>query len=131
VLLERCILNQDHVTAAVKAALDAKPGAVGTTLPKPPGVLIYKVMDRIFAILETRAIAAVIVKCDPALAEILRAQYSGIGHRSHLDRRYWICVSLDADVPADEVERLVAHSYELVRAKLTRKQKAELEALSC
>jgi hypothetical protein len=55
VLLERCILNQDHVTAAVKAALDAKPGAVGTTLPKPPGVLIYKVMDRIFAILETRA----------------------------------------------------------------------------
>jgi predicted DNA-binding protein (MmcQ/YjbR family) len=39
-------------------------------------------------------------------------------------------VRLDADVPADEVERLVAHSYELVRAKLTRKQKAELEALS-
>jgi predicted DNA-binding protein (MmcQ/YjbR family) len=39
-------------------------------------------------------------------------------------------VNLDADVPAEEIERLVTHSYELVRAKLTRKQKAELEALS-
>ena len=28
------------------------------------------------------------------------------------------------------IERLAAHSYELVRAKLTRKQQAELEALS-
>jgi predicted DNA-binding protein (MmcQ/YjbR family) len=39
-------------------------------------------------------------------------------------------VSLDADVPADEIERLAAHSYELVCADLTRKQKAELAALS-
>jgi predicted DNA-binding protein (MmcQ/YjbR family) len=32
-------------------------------------------------------------------------------------------------VPSEEIERLAAHSYELVCAKLTRKQ-AELEALS-
>ncbi|MGH8218356.1 MAG: MmcQ/YjbR family DNA-binding protein, partial [Steroidobacteraceae bacterium] len=51
---------------------------------------------------------------------------AGIGHRSHLDRRYWISVSLDADVPAKELKRLIAHSYELVCAKLTGKQKAEL-----
>jgi predicted DNA-binding protein (MmcQ/YjbR family) len=35
-------------------------------------------------------------------------------------------VSLDADVPAREVERLAAHSYELVCSNLTRKQQAEL-----
>jgi predicted DNA-binding protein (MmcQ/YjbR family) len=60
----------------------------------------------------------------------MRTKYEGIGHRSHLDRRFWISVNLDSDVPASEVKRLVAHSYELVRAKLTRKQKAELEALA-
>jgi predicted DNA-binding protein (MmcQ/YjbR family) len=87
-------------------------------------------MDKMFAILEMRRVEAVILKCDPNLAEILREQYAGVSHRSHLDRRYWICVNLDADVPAEEIERLVTHSYELVRAKLTRKQKAELEALS-
>jgi predicted DNA-binding protein (MmcQ/YjbR family) len=46
------------------------------------------------------------------------------------NRRFWISVNLDGDVPADEVERLMGHSYELVCAGLTRKQKAELAALS-
>ena len=117
------------MTAAVKAALEAKPGAVGAPLPSAPGVMIYKVMGKMFAILETRRVEAVILKCDPYLIEILREQYTGIGHRSHLDRRFWICVNLDGDVPVEEIERLATHSYELVCAKLTRKQKAELEAL--
>jgi predicted DNA-binding protein (MmcQ/YjbR family) len=90
---------------------------------------MYKVMGKMFAILENRRLAAVILKCDPSTAEILRQQYSGVGHRSHLDRRYWICVNLEADVPVEEIERLATQSYDLVCAKLTRKQRAELAAL--
>jgi predicted DNA-binding protein (MmcQ/YjbR family) len=115
---------------ALKAVLEAKPGAVGAPLPSAPGVLLYKVMGKMFAILSTRGEAYLILKCDPHLAEILREQYAGVGHRSHLDRRFWIAVTLDADVPPDEIERLVDGSHDLVRAGLTRKQKAELEALS-
>jgi len=92
-------------------------------------VVIYKVMGKMFAILECRRIQNVILKCDPHLAEILRQQYAGVGHRSHLDRRFWISVNLVADVPAEEVERLAAQSYDLVCAGLTRKQKAELAEL--
>jgi predicted DNA-binding protein (MmcQ/YjbR family) len=62
------------------------------------------------------------------IADILREQYAGVGHRGHLDRRFWISIDLNADVPADEIERLAAQSYELVCAKLTRKQRAELAA---
>ena len=119
-------------TAAVKAVLQSKPGAVAQPMAAPrastPSVLIFKVMGKMFAILSVRGAENVILKCDPHLAEILREQYAGVGHRSHLDRRHWISVSLDADVPAEEVERLAAHSYDLVCAKLTRKQKAELAA---
>jgi predicted DNA-binding protein (MmcQ/YjbR family) len=117
-------------TAALQAALAAKPGAVGAPLPSASGVVIYKVMGKMFAILEDRRIRNVILKCDPHLAEILREQYAGVGHRSHLDRRFWISISLDADVPPEEVERLAAASYDLVCAGLTRKQKAELAALA-
>ena len=116
--------------AALKAELDAKPGAVGAPLPSAQGVVIYKIMGKMFAILESRRLECVILKCDPHLADELRQQYAGVGHRSHLDRRFWICVDLDADVPLEEIGRLAAHSYELVRANLTRKQKAELEGLS-
>ena len=116
--------------AALQAALDARPGATGAPLPSAKGVVIYKVMGKMFAILSLRGDPYVILKSDPHLAEILRQQYAGVGHRSHLDRRFWISVTLDADVPPDEIERLVAQSYDLVRAKLTAKQKAELAALS-
>jgi predicted DNA-binding protein (MmcQ/YjbR family) len=119
-----------QTTRTVKAALDAKPGATSAQLPSAPGVLLYKVMGKMFAILELRKLEAVIVKCDPALVDVLKQQYTGVGHRSHLDRRFWICVNLDADVPATEIKNLIALSYDLVRTKLTHKQKAELEALS-
>ncbi|CAN5866786.1 hypothetical protein BH11PSE1_BH11PSE1_30230 [soil metagenome] len=115
---------------ALQALLDAKPGAVGAPLPSAKGVFLYKVMGRMFAILTLRGEPSVILKCDPHLVEILKDQYQGVGHRSHLDRRFWICVTLGSDVPAGEIERLVAGSYDLIRAGLTRKQRAELEALS-
>ncbi len=123
-------MSRNQRTLSLQAALAAKPGAVCAPLPSAPGVVMYKVMDKIFAILEMRRIEAVILKCDPGLAEILRAQYAGVGHRSHLDRRFWICVDLDADVPEGEILRLAAQSYALVCDKLTRKQKAELAALA-
>lgn len=118
-----------HALAA-KSAIEAQPGAVGGTLASARGVVLYKVMGKMFAILSVRGDEYVILKCDPGLSEILRGQYLGIGHRSHLDRRYWISVALDADVPAKEVKRLAAHSYELVCEKLTRKQKADLATRS-
>jgi predicted DNA-binding protein (MmcQ/YjbR family) len=121
-------------TLALKAVLEAMPGAVGQPMTAATGttplVLIFKVMGKMFAILSLRGAQNVILKCDPHLAEVLREQYAGVGHRSHLDRRFWISVDLDADVPAAEIERLAAQSYDLVRAGLTRKQRAELEALA-
>jgi predicted DNA-binding protein (MmcQ/YjbR family) len=129
--MERAKLSRR--TAAVKTRLDAMPGAAAEPVSAPrastPNALIYKVMGKTFAILSIRGVEAVSLKCDPHLAEILRETYSGVGQRYHMDPRHWISVSLDADVPAKEIARLVAHSYELVCAKLTRKQQAELAAL--
>jgi predicted DNA-binding protein (MmcQ/YjbR family) len=117
-------------TAAVKAWIEAKPGAQGRAFTprknSPPLVVIYKVMGKVFAILSVRGVEDVILKCDPMLASVLRKDYTGVGHRSHLDRRFWISVRLDADVPLREVRRLVSLSYDLVCTKLTAKQRAAL-----
>ncbi len=117
----------DEVVAAVKAAIEALAGATATPVPSAKGVTMYKLMGKVFAVLEDRKIRCVILKCDAHLAEILREQYAGVGHRSHLDRRFWICVDLEADVPAEEIVGLVTGSYTLIRESLTRKQKAALE----
>ena len=88
--------------------------------------MMYKIMGKMFAIVGLGKIEHVILKCDPHLVEVLRETYAGVGHRSHLDPRFWISVELDADVPADEVARLADNSYDLVCAGLSRKQRAEI-----
>jgi len=111
------------------ARLDCKPGATHSPAPTPvgrtPSAMIYKVMGKMFAIVGLTN-AFVILKADPYRVELLKEAYSGVGHRSHLDRRYWISVSLDADVPWDEIEGLVDRSYELVCETLSRKQREQL-----
>jgi hypothetical protein len=74
-------LSRD-ITSLVKAALEAKPGAIGAPLPSAPGVALYKIMGKMFAILESRRVEVVILKCDPLLVDILKEQYSGVGHRA-------------------------------------------------
>lgn len=127
-------MNLLDQAAALKTVLDAMPGAVAEPMTAARGskplVLIYKIMGKMFAILSLRAEPFVILKCDPYRAELLRETYDGVGHRSHLDRRYWISIDLDSDLPADEIRALVAHSWDQVAATLTRRQKEELASLS-
>ena len=130
-----CGLKLGKHTIAVKSWIEARPGAVPKLVSarkgSAPMAIIYKVMDKIFAILSVRGIESVILKCDSHLAQLLRKQYSGVGHRSDPDRRYWISVTLAADVPVKELKRLVSQSYDLICSKLTSKQKAELARLLC
>src|SRR6187551_2501129 len=105
------------------------PGAIATPMTASRGsnplVLVYKIAGKMFAILSLRAEPFVIVKCDPFRADHLRETYAGVGHRSHLDRRFWISVDLDADIAADEIEALISHSWEQVAATLPGKQRQE------
>jgi len=118
---------------AVMVRLRDKPGATAAPVSAPlgrrPTAMVYKVMGKMFAIVGLSKVEHVILKCDPHVVEVLKLTYAGVGHRSHLDRRYWISVELDADVPADEIARLVDQSYDLVCETMTRKQRAELGAL--
>jgi predicted DNA-binding protein (MmcQ/YjbR family) len=131
-VVEQRVGNHGRRVAALMAVLQSKAGARARPISAPraasPSALIYYVSGKMFAILSVRGAEYVILKCDPALADLLRSQYTGVGHRTHLDKRYWIAVDLDADVPSKEIKRLVQHSYDLVCANLTRKQLAEIRA---
>ena len=91
------------------------PGA-RETFPFTPGVSVFKTPNgKMFAIsIATQEPPAVSVKCDPDLAEALRHDYEAIVEGYHLNKRHWITVTLDADVPDDRVRELVEDSYDLV-----------------
>ena len=88
---------------------------------------VFKVGGKIFAISRLgRKPLQVSLKCEPALAEGLRAAHPEIIPGYHLNKRHWNTVALDGSVPDEEVLELVDHSYDLVLAGLTRAQRDKL-----
>jgi predicted DNA-binding protein (MmcQ/YjbR family) len=82
--------------------------------PFGPGVSVYKVAGKVFAILHPADDPKVTLKCDPALALELRAQFPAVTAGYHANKRHWNTVLLDGTVPEDELRDMVEHSYDRV-----------------
>lgn len=105
--------------------------AAEETVPFGPGVLVYKVMGKMFALLPDEVApgenATISLKVAPHLGELLRESFAGVAPGYHLNKQHWITVTMGGDVPDDETRALIAQSYELVVKGLTRAQRAELQ----
>jgi predicted DNA-binding protein (MmcQ/YjbR family) len=92
-------------------------GAVARALPEvtesepfAPGLPVYKVAGKVFAILQPGE--QVTLKCDPDFALELRAQYPAVTPGYHTNKRLWNTVRLDGTVPDDELAELIRHAWE-------------------
>ncbi len=72
--------------------------------------------------------ALVNLKCDPRLGELLREQYPEVLPGFYCDKRTWIAVLLDGDLPDPVLEDLCGRSYALVVEKLPKYVQRELAA---
>jgi predicted DNA-binding protein (MmcQ/YjbR family) len=91
------------------------PGAE-ETFPFEPGVSVFKASNgKMFAVsVTTSEPLDVSVKCDPELGAALRRDFDAIAEGYHLNKRHWITITLNADVPDARVKELVEDSYALV-----------------
>jgi predicted DNA-binding protein (MmcQ/YjbR family) len=69
---------------------------------------------------------SVSLKCEPALAEQLRAAHPEITGAWHMNKMHWNGVRLDGDLPDAMIRDMVEDSYDLVVATLSRKQQEQL-----
>ena len=104
---------------AIHALLRVKPSAVAER-PFGPDHVVYKIGGRMFAIVADTEKVWFTLKCDPVLSEVLRQQYAAISPGYHTDKRHWITIRQDHALPDAEVSRLIDHSYDQVRGKLSR-----------
>jgi predicted DNA-binding protein (MmcQ/YjbR family) len=108
--------------------LNERPGAV-EDYPFGDDVAVFKVGGRVFALCALGGQpGSVSLKCDPTLAEALRDRYPAVTPGYHLNKRHWNTIELDGSVPGDELAELVDHSWELVVAKLPRRERDALGA---
>ncbi len=89
--------------------------------PFGPAPSVFKVGGKIFAIsdLESSPLK-VSVKCEPELAEQLRATYSAVVPGYHLNKRHWNTVTLDGSLEDATVLEMIEDSYDLVIAGLSK-----------
>ncbi len=60
------------------------------------------------------------LKCDPLEADFLRKVYAGVTPAYHMNKTHWNTVTLDGDVPMDELKRMIQQSHRLSRPKRRR-----------
>jgi predicted DNA-binding protein (MmcQ/YjbR family) len=56
------------------------------------------------------------LKCAPELSEILREKYETVLPGYHLNKKHWNTIILSGQLPLEEIEGLIRHSYDLVNS---------------
>lgn len=84
-------------------------------------VAVYKMgpkdAGKMFALVtEGKQPVQISLKCDPILAETLREKYETVQPGYHLNKKHWNTLVLTGQLPWDEVQALIRHSYDLVAA---------------
>ena len=86
--------------------------------PFGEGTAVYKFghdndgKGKIFAIIaEGSKPPRISLKCDPQLAEVLRAKYESVQPGHHLNKKHWNTIVCTGQLKDDELEDLMRHSY--------------------
>ncbi|MEX2596899.1 MAG: MmcQ/YjbR family DNA-binding protein [Salibacteraceae bacterium] len=106
----------------------AKPGG-SEDLPFDENTLVFKVMGKMFALCDLDAFESVNLKCDPIKAVEYRERYEGVSAGYHMNKKHWNTVLTDGSVPEELLRHMINHSYELVVAKLPKRDREVLSAL--
>ena len=65
------------------------------------------------------------VKCEPDMVGLLTQTY-GFLPGYHMNKKYWISVYFNQDVPDEKIKELVRKSYDIVVKSLTKKEREML-----
>lgn len=78
-------------------------------------VAVYKVAGKMFALIpEGKAPVRISLKCDPQLAVLLRDKYESVMPGYHLNKKHWNTIVLSGQLPWEDIQGFIRHSYNLV-----------------
>lgn len=107
----------------------AKPGTT-EGFPFDDKVLVFKAMNKMFALTNVDEFASVNLKCDPERAVVLREEHDGnIVPGYHMSKKHWNTILTDGSVPDQLIFELIDHSYQLIIDSLPKKVREEWEKL--
>ena len=97
--------------------------AVTESFPFDETTLVFKVGNKMFALMSLDDGFGINLKCDPELAIQLRDRHSYVTPGYHMNKQLWNTVQFD-QAGRDELLEWIDNSYELVKSSLTKKKQA-------
>lgn len=103
----------------------------GTTegFPFDEETLVFKVMGKMYALMNVEPFLSITMKCDPERAIALREEFAGVKPGYHASKKHWNTVMTDGSVSDEHLLEWTDHSYEMVIKGLTKALKQELAYL--
>ncbi len=89
-------------------------------------VKVYRIDEKMFALIIEEEPLRINLKCDPIYALELRSIYEGVIAGYHMNKKHWNTVYVKSDVDNESVQELIDHSYELVYKSLTKRKREAL-----
>lgn len=85
--------------------------------------LVFKVLNKMFTLTDIEDKFSFNVKCDPGKADELRSVYPCVLPGYHMNKQQWNTVIVDGSVSDRLLKEWIDDSYDLIVAKMTKKQK--------
>jgi predicted DNA-binding protein (MmcQ/YjbR family) len=103
----------------------------GTTedFPFDETTLVFKVMGKMYSLVDIDTFESINLKCEPERAIELREQYPSVLPGYHMSKKHWNTIMMDGQIPDPLLKQWITDSYDLVVKGLTRKQQEALKAL--
>ena len=96
--------------------------------PFGPDVQVFKIKDKLFAILTKRqGINRINLKCHPEEALVLREIFEDVIPGYHMNKMHWNTVLFNNSIPDEEIKRMIDRSYCLVVKKLKKETREALD----
>lgn len=90
-------------------------------------LLVFYVLDKWFCFVNIDVFDFCNIKCPTEQIEELQERYEGIKPGYHMNKKHWISVYFNTDVPDRTIKELVRQSYDIVVASLSKKEKEMLQ----
>ena len=89
-------------------------------------ILVFYVLDKWFCFVNIEISDFCCIKCNPDESGELQTEYTGIRPGWHMNKKYWISIYFNQDVPDIMIKELVGKSYEIVVRSLSKKEREKL-----
>lgn len=97
--------------------------------PFDEDTLVFKVMDKMFAMADVENFDRINLKCDPVKAAMLRDLYPEVKPGYHMNKRHWNSIDPKGELDEVLIKEWIEDSYNLVVENLPRKKQKKLEAM--